>query len=564
MLKDVIRNIIYTILLPILPLFFGLVLSFLFTRLLPGDPVLAYLPTNFTADQYNAAVHLLGFDQPLNVQFFRYLSELFSGNLGISTSIASGTPIIELLLERIPATIEFTILPIVLGLIAGILLGILSVRVRYRMVKLLIQILIILGISMPMFVVGMWVQYTFAYQLGLFPGIGDPFLPSCILFLSTLFLTTRQVRSNYLKRSEEKHILSNSLQIIFNLSILFVSCLLLEVVFNLHGFFDLFIIAIQYTDYWLVRAYLFILFVFPAIILLLSNIVYTIYNYFLEESRSKIITKYCGRTEQMVEEGAQYDFNTGQTFKDFTLYRLKTPLTIIGLVILVFTIIVAIFPQILTPLTLQQVTGIYPGSWDSPSATHPLGQTKFGRDVLGLLAYGVSTSIKICILPVLIGIAIGLLFGYLSKVHRWVNELVLGLMVILFIVPSIIVIFIFVSILGRNISVILIIIAMYMIPGVTLLISKGNYSVKLTTKKVIAYFPLFMAFSILLFEAIGFLGFSDLSLVQLGVDISIARLHLYDAPWAFFWPSLTLSVLVIGFFMLHYGLKEPILIVRRS
>ena len=322
--------------------------------------------------------------------------------------------------------------------------------------------------------------------------------------------------------------------------------------------------AILFNDYWLYRVCVFILFLFPVTILFLSNIVYTIYNYFSEESQSKIFTKYFGRTEQMVEESARYDFNTEQTFKDFTLYRLKSPLTIIGLGIVMFTIIVAIFPQVLTPLTLQQAMGIYPGAWDPPSATHPLGQTYFGRDVLGLLAYGVSTSIKVCILSVLIGIAIGLLFGYLSKVHRWVKGFVLGLMVILFIVPSIIVILIFVGILGCNISVIISIMAMYMIPGVTLLISKGNYSFKLTTKKVIAYFPLFMAFSILLFEAIGFLGFYDPLLVQLGDSISTARLHLYDATWASFWPSLALYVLVIGFITLHYGLKEPIPIVRRS
>ena len=53
MLK-VIRNIHYTILLPIIPFFFGLVLSFLISRLLPGDPVLAYLPAHFTAEEYLA------------------------------------------------------------------------------------------------------------------------------------------------------------------------------------------------------------------------------------------------------------------------------------------------------------------------------------------------------------------------------------------------------------------------------------------------------------------------------------------------------------------------------
>jgi len=572
MLRSIIRNVIYTIVLPIVILFFGLVLSFQLVLLLPGDPVIAYLVAmgipHPSPVQYAAAIQILGLDQPLDVQFFRYVSELFSGNLGISVSIARGSPVSELLIQRIPVTIEFTILPIVLGLIAGILLGIFSVRVRYKLVKVFIQILIILGISMPMFFVGMIFQYTFGYELGLFPVVGDWFLPACVLFLLTLFLTTRQVRSNYLKKSEEKHILSNSLGIIMNSSVVIASILLLEVTFGLPGLFNLFLTGIALNDYWIIRVCIFFMIMLPVIILFLSNIVYTLYNHFSEESNSPIFTNYLGKNEQMVEEGARYAFVTEQKNKDFIFDRLKSPLTIIGLAIVVFTIIVAIFPQILTPFSIQEATGIYLDAWAPPSAAHPLGQTKFGRDVLALLAYGVSTSIQVCILPVLIGIAIGLLFGYLSKIHRYVKGVVLGFMVVLFITPSVIMILIFSTIYGRNISGMTSIMTMYMIPWVTLIISKGNYSLKLAAKKLIAYFPLFLAFNILLFEAIGYLGFSDPSIVQLGNNISSAREYLFTAPWASFWPGLALYVLGMGFITLHYGLKEPIPIaipkIRRS
>jgi len=565
MLKVAIRNIIYTILLLIVALFLGLVLSFVFSRAFPGDPVLPFLPPMFTEPEYLAMLRQLGLDQPIIIQFFRYIFDLFTGNLGVLSSLAPGMPVIEILTDRIPASIEFTILPIVSGLFAGILLGILSVKVRYRLIKLLIQILTILIISMPIFVLGIWSQYTFSFQMGLFPALGDPFLPSCILFLLTLFLTTRQVRSNYLKKSDEKHILSNSLQIIFNISILLASIFLLEVTFGIHGFFDLFIISINLWDYYLFRACLFILIALTVFVLFLSNIVYTLYNYFSEERQSKIFTTYIGRNEQVVEESARYGLNSDQSFKDFTIYRLKSPLTIIGLAIVVFTIIVAIFPQVLTPFSMQEALAPGSGAWDPPSATHPLGQTAFGRDVLALLAYGVSTSITVCILPVLIGIAIGLNFGYLSKVHRWVKGVVLGVMVILFIIPSVIVIVIIQGnyFLGGNITMIMSIMTLYMIPLVTLLISRGNYSYKLTAKKLIAYFPLFMAINIMLFEAIGFLGFSDPLLIQLGDSINRARSFVYFAPWASLWPGLALYVLMMGFFTLHYGLKEPIPIVGR-
>jgi len=563
MLKNAIKNIIYTILLLIVPLFFGLVLSFLFGKLLPGDPVLAYLPPSFTEADYLATFHRLGLDKPVIVQFFRYVFDLFTGNLGMAGSIAPGTPVFDLLIPRILVSLGFTVLPIVLGLIAGILLGTLSVKVRYKLVKVFIQILIILGISMPMFFIGLWLQYVLAFQLGL-PVFGKPFLPACILFVLTLFLKTRQVRSNYLRKSEEKHILSNNLQIIMNLSVLITSIFLLEAMFNLNGFFDLFLYAIFSNEYLLFRVCVFILILLIVIILFLSNIVYTIYNFISEESQSPIFTKYLGKSERMVEEGARYSINSDQKFKDFILYRLKAPLTIIGIAMVVFTTIVAAFPQILTPFTLEEAIGIHIGSWDPPSATHLLGTTKFGRDVLALLAYGVSTSMRVCILPVLIGIAIGILFGYLSKVHKWVKGLVLGFMIVLFIIPSALLIIISVNMLGTNILVIMTIMAMYVIPWVTLIISKGNYSLKLTAKKLIVYFPLFMAFNILLFEAIGFLGFSDYLLAeQLGTNVSVARAHLPTAPWASFWPNLAIYASVGGFLTLHYGLKEPIPIINR-
>ncbi len=230
---------------------------------------------------------------------------------------------------------------------------------------------------------------------------------------------------------------------------------------------------------------------------------------------------------------------------------------------MVFTIIVAIFPQVLTPLSLEQAMGIYSGSYDPPSVTHPLGQSRFGRDVLALLAYGVSTLIKVCILPSLIGFAIGILFVYIFKVHRWVKGLVLRFIIVLFIIISVLMIIIFLDICGRNISVIMSLIAMFMVLGVTLIISKGNNSSKLIAKKLIAYFPLLMIFNILLFEARGFFGFTDPLLVQLGYNVIDARYYLFAAPWAFFWPSLAIFASVMGLLALHYGLKEPIPAINR-
>ena len=541
----------------------GLLLTFILSNFIAGDPIIAYLPEGrINWEVYEQIKQQLGFNDPLFIQFFRFFFGISTGDLGRSSSIAR-MPVLELLVSTIPSSLVFPLLPIVLGLIAGIFLGILSIKVRSRGVKLLIQILIILGISMPMFLIGMWFQYTFAFQLGLFPTMGNPFLPSCILLILITFLTTRQVRSNYLKPYEEKNIWSNSLNLLLYSTIIITSIFILGEIYNLPGFFSLLTLAFKYGDFWVIRSGISILVLLLIIILLLSNIGYTVYNYLLDENKSMRFTNFFGRSEQIAEESARYSFNSENRFANLIIYRLKSPLTIIGLVIIAFVIVVAIFPQVLTPFSEQEAIGIYPDAWAPPSATHPLGQTQFGRDVLALLAYGVSTSVKVNFISVLIGIVIGTSIGYLAKVHRIVKQLVLGSMVIFFIVPSFIMLMFLRGIIIGGIGVTIGILALYTIPGVTLLISQGNYSFKLTLKKLVVYLPLFLGINIIIFEAAAFSGFTHYSPIQLGDNIDDARQFLYLAPWAAFWPGLALFFLIIGFISLHLGMKEPIPIAGR-
>jgi ABC-type dipeptide/oligopeptide/nickel transport system permease subunit len=220
------------------------------------------------------------------------------------------------------------------------------------------------------------------------------------------------------------------------------------------------------------------------------------------------------------------------------------------------------FPQILTPISRQDLFNINPGAWSPPSATYPLGQTKYGRDVLALLAYGVLPLMQVCIPPVLTGMVLGVVFGYLAKVHWGVKDLIVGIMVIL-LIPNLISVLIFSTIMVGYISVMMNFMVMSVTTGITLVVSNGSYSPMLTAKKLIIYFPLFMAFNLLLFGALGFLGLSDPSLINLGYLVAEARLYLFDAPWASLWPGIALYVLVVGFLLLHHGLKEPIPITER-
>ena len=268
----------------------------------------------------------------------------------------------------------------------------------------------------------------------------------------------------------------------------------------------------------------------------------------------------------MIDEGASYSIDTNQKLKDFFVYRLKSPLTIFGLVIVVIYIIIALFPQILTPYSIQEALyDIFLGAWNPPSETHPLGQTGYGRDVLAITAYGISLCLKVCTITVLIGFAIGVLFGYLTKLHDLIKYLVMVFIIFILIVPFIILIQVYTYAYGiDNIIIKIILMAICLIPGITFLIGQGNYSLELTIKKIIVYFPLFMAIIILIFESIGLLSLNYLSDDILGINILNAKSRLFLSPWASLWPSIAIYVLIIGFLSLHYGLKEPIPVVRRK
>ncbi|NVM44961.1 MAG: hypothetical protein HWN79_08590 [Candidatus Lokiarchaeota archaeon] len=557
-------NIIKLTLITIGAILIGLIVIFSFSLHIPGDPVLAYLPEgpiNWTV--YEQTKQQLGLNDPIFMRFIRYVAELFTGNLGRSFSIARTQPVFELLVERIPISIGFPLLPLFLGLTAGIFLGILSIKIRKRFVKILIQIFVVLGISLPMLFIGFWFQYTLAFQMGLFPTIGGLFLPSCILFILTLFLTTRQVRSNYLKLPEERSIWSNSIHTLFNISILIPSIVILEVIFDITGILKLLLNALRFADYWVIRSGISVLVLLIIFILFLSNLAYTIYNLILEKGKSRAFTNFFGRSEQIAEESARYSLNSGQKFTEFTIYRLKSPLTILGLVIVFFITVITVFPQLFTPLSAQEALGIYPDAFEPPSPSHPLGTTIFGRDVLALLVYGVSTSFRVSLFTVCIGLGIGTLLGYLSKVHRIVKEIILGLMVILFIIPSFLMVLLSFGIFGFGEVGLFGVLSAYVIPGIALVISKGDYSLKRTVKKLITYIPLFLGVNILIFEAVGFLLFGHFTEFQLAADIDNARIQLFPAPWATLWPGMGIFILVLGFFALHYGLKEPIPIAGR-
>ncbi|MFX1590020.1 MAG: hypothetical protein ACFFC1_17895, partial [Promethearchaeota archaeon] len=256
------------------------------------------------------------------------------------------------------------------------------------------------------------------------------------------------------------------------------------------------------------------------------------------------------------------------SFKDFKTYflrKLKSPLTIIGLIFFLFFVVISIVPQIITPYSLTEAVGIYLDPWAPPSPGHPFGTGYLGRDILALIVYGIQDSLIFGFLTVLIGIGGGLIFGYLAnnrhyenKFYRWFGRwVIMGFLLLFYIIPLIFLVPVIWVAFGETYSTLLIVIGILLIPLFTWIFVRTDYKTFEILKKLIIYIPLFFGFTVLIYVTLGFLGFSDHNILhQLGRTIGEGRGHIIDAPWATLIPEVAFFLLMLGVFLLHEGFQD--------
>ena len=151
-----------------MPVVMGVVvISFLLTRALPGDPA-AYF-AGPAADEASIAEirETLGLDKPLIQQFFFYVGDLARGDLG--TSLTTGQAVLSDLAARLPASLELTLAALVLSCAIAIPLGVLAATRPGTWVDHLCRVLVTAGVSMPTFFTGIVLIYVFYYLAGLAP-----------------------------------------------------------------------------------------------------------------------------------------------------------------------------------------------------------------------------------------------------------------------------------------------------------------------------------------------------------------------------------------------------------
>ncbi|KAB7746274.1 ABC transporter permease subunit [Nostocoides sp. F2B08] len=147
-------------------------LLFFWLRSLPGGPINALLGDRATPEQQEQLEQLLGLDQPLYVQYLRYMGRALQGEFGSSSSVIPGTDAFDVFLSRFPATIELAFFSVTLAIITAIPLGYFAARRRGRAVDNISIVASLVGIAVPVFFLAFLLKYYFSVKLGWLPVSG--------------------------------------------------------------------------------------------------------------------------------------------------------------------------------------------------------------------------------------------------------------------------------------------------------------------------------------------------------------------------------------------------------
>ena len=159
MARFLIRRILVAI-----PVLLGIVvLTFVLARVIPGDPCKAELGERANKATCDAFAHREGLDRPIPVQLGKYIVKLAHGDLG--TSVHERRPVTRLLVERLPVTVELSMAALMLAIIVGIPLGVLAAYRHNTLIDAGAVVAANVGVSMPVFWLGLMLQYLFAVVL---------------------------------------------------------------------------------------------------------------------------------------------------------------------------------------------------------------------------------------------------------------------------------------------------------------------------------------------------------------------------------------------------------------
>lgn len=185
-----------------------LTIVFFVTRIL-GDPAALLLPTGASAQELDALREQLGLNQPVLEQYLHYLLQILHGDFGLSFQFQR--PALEVVIERMPATLELAFAAILFGTLFGIIAGTIAALNRGKLAELIVMIFALLGQATPVFWLGIMFILLFAVEFGILPTGGRGTLAHTVLPAMTLAIfvcasIARLLRSSLLDVLREDYV----------------------------------------------------------------------------------------------------------------------------------------------------------------------------------------------------------------------------------------------------------------------------------------------------------------------------------------------------------------------
>lgn len=287
-------------------------LVFFMLQLIPGDPISQMLGEDYSPEAAAQLKQRLGLDQPIHIQYFRWLGNVLQGDFG--RSIASGETVTDAIRSGLPKTLSITAVSFVIAVVIAVPTGVIAALYRNSPIDYFVSVVAFVGVSMPSFWFGIVLILLFAVRLNWLPAVGytpmsegvwDWFkhliLPGIAVGAGYAAILMRFVRagllevlgSDYIRTARSKglrehtvvirHALRNSLIPIvtivgIQLALLLNGTVVIEIVFSIRGMGRILVKAIFDKDYPVVQAMI----LFVAVLFVMANLIVDILYTFLD------------------------------------------------------------------------------------------------------------------------------------------------------------------------------------------------------------------------------------------------------------------------------------------
>ena len=509
--------------------FIIMIILFILMKNMPGSVFTYVRGERPVPEWYNEQVELWGLNKPVISQFFIFLGNVISGNLGDSFVILRGYPVKELIMVTYRRTFELNLLSFAFALFLGVIFGVLAYIFRKKWYGLIPQAIKRLNWAIPIFGLGSLLLLIFALKMKILPVTGyfspeyisvpevthfrlidcilagdsaaywdtvkhlimPVFCQGFIMFSFIVELTYSIIE--FYKNPKKMPLLSGKIG--FYLSMIMTTDLMIEITFNLLGIGILAVDAINCfgIEFAVIAGTFYrIILTFFIINLSLNFLLYITRVILHLMKKSKIEDKIIDSSEPIINSNVSNE-ETSEPRLDENIFlndnvidnkkpltkevflslrrKIFNPLTFLGIFIIFLVLILAIFAKYISPYDYDFVSGIdfSVQAYSSPSIEHIFGTTKYGRDVFSRCLFGIQTTVKVGFISLLIGMPLGVIIGSISTFFgKWVKFTIDVINGIILFVPVFLFIILMISVIGVELKNIYWILGLVVLPIATI------------------------------------------------------------------------------------------------